>query len=213
MILESPSSEDFGEVLRANRVPLTLIGIGVAWLVANTAGVTNRMLEGERAPAAQQRFGELASDGTTGGVSAREGHAPNLEGGFASNSEPTNRGGGWVNHEAGAAKGAISSVRDAGSAVLDRASRYTDYASEAGGAAKRAGGQIAEKIERDPWAIGVAGLVAGALVAALLPATTFEQEAIGEAREELWRKAAQFGHDAAERVRELADATSRPAPT
>ena len=34
MIMESASGGDFEEVLRANRVPLTLIGIGVACTLA-----------------------------------------------------------------------------------------------------------------------------------------------------------------------------------
>ena len=89
--------------------------------------------------------------------------------------------------------------------MLDRASSVTDYAGNAGDLAKRAGGQLVQKIERDPWLIGVAGLVAGALVAALLPPTKTEQEFIEEARDELRSKAAEIGHQAAERVRELAE--------
>jgi hypothetical protein len=206
MIMESSRGSDFGEVLLANRMPLALIGIGVAWLLASNAGWTNR---------AVRHNGEPAGDTGIGLGSAPKDHAGQVEpilgpdGGPLSRSGDTGRSEGWVHQAAGAAKGAISSVRDAGSAVLDRASRYTDYAGGASNAAKRAGGQIAEKLERDPWAIGVAGLVAGALVAALLPATRFEQECVGEARDELWHRAAQFGHDAAERVRELADATAR----
>jgi len=77
--------------------------------------------------------------------------------------------------------------------------------------AKRTSGQLTEKLGRDPWLIGIAGLVAGALVAALLPPTKLEQEYAGEARDELWNKASQLGHDAADRVRELADSTTRAA--
>lgn len=75
--------------------------------------------------------------------------------------------------------------------------------------AKRATGQISDKLERDPWLIGVAGLAAGAIVAALLPPTRVEQECFTEARDELWTKANELGHEAAERVRELADSTTR----
>ncbi len=123
--------------------------------------------------------------------------------------EATGRTDGWVHQAAGAARGAISSVREAGSAVLDRASSITDYAGDAGDLAKRAGGRLVQKLERDPWLIGVAGLVAGALVAALLPPTKVELEFIGEARDELWNRAAEIGHDAADRVRELAESTTR----
>lgn len=205
MIMGSSRGGDFGEVLLANRVPLTLIGVGVAWLVASNTGLANCVVRDEPSQTARRRAGDWTP----------EGHAGPLEQSFASDGEPLlrnreqGRGEGWVHQAAGAAKEAISSVRDAGIAVLDRASKYSEHASEAGDVAKRAGGQIVEKIERDPWLIGVAGLVTGALVAALLPATRFEQECVGEARDELWHKAAQLGHDAAERVRELADATAR----
>jgi hypothetical protein len=79
--------------------------------------------------------------------------------------------------------------------------------------AKRAGGQLAELIKRDPWLIGVAGFIAGGLAAALLPPTRIEQECFAEARDELWTKATEIGHAAAERVRELGDQASRAART
>src|SRR5262249_30671771 len=119
--------------------------------------------------------------------------------------------GGWVHQAAGAARGAISSVRDAGSAVLDRASKYSGYAGDAGGRARHASGQLAQKVQRDPWLIGVFGFVAGALIAALLPATRLEQESIGGARDELWNRATELGYQAADRVRELAESTTRAA--
>ena len=93
-------------------------------------------------------------------------------------------------------------ARDAGSAVLDRAGNITGYA---GDASRRAGGQLAEKIAQEPWLIGVAGFVAGALLAAILPPTRTEQELLAGARQQLRNKATEFGHEAAERVRELAD--------
>ena len=94
--------------------------------------------------------------------------------------------------------------------MLDRASSISDYAGNAGDLAKHAGGQLVEKIERDPWLIGVVGLVAGALVGALLPPTKAEQEFFVEARDELRNKATEIGHQAAERARELAETTARP---
>ena len=68
---------------------------------------------------------------------------------------------------------------------------------------------MTEKLSSDPWLIGVAGLVAGALLAAMLPLTRVEQDYIGEARDQLWNKANELGHEAAERVRELADPAIR----
>jgi hypothetical protein len=215
MITESSRGSSLGEAFQANRLPLALIGVGVAWLLASNTGLANRVVQDERVQAARRRIGEIAGDIGIGGSSAPEDHAARGERILGPDGEPLSRSGdagrrdGWVHQAAGAARGAVSSVRDASSAVLDRAGKYTDYAGNASDMAKRAGGQLSEKLERDPWLIGVAGLVAGALVAALLPPTRVEQEYVGEARDDLWNKATQLGHDAAERVRELADATTR----
>jgi hypothetical protein len=212
-----------GEVLQANRVPLALIGIGVAWLIAANTGLTERVVQDARVQTARRRIGEIVGEIGIGGTSAPEDNAGRSGPIFGPDGEPltrtaeAGRGDGWVHQAAGAAKGAIISVREAGSAVLDRASRYTDYAGDyagdyakqAGGLATRAGNQVAERLQRDPWLIGVAGLVAGALLAAMLPPTRVEQEYIGEARDGLWNKATELGHEAAECVRELADSTTR----
>ena len=192
-----------GEVVQANRVPLTLIGIGVAWLVASNTGLVERVVNDERVQAAQRRIGELAGGIGIGGGASNESGGPVL----GPDGEPltrpdSDRGNGWVHQAAGAARGAISTVRDAGSAVLDRAGA-------AGDLANRATSQVTEKLSADPWLIGVAGLVAGAIFAAILPPTRMEQEYIGEARDGLWNKANELGHEAAEAVRELADSATR----
>jgi hypothetical protein len=203
MIKDSLKGSGLGEVIQANSVPLALIGIGVAWLVASNTGLADRVVNDERVQAARRRIGELAGDIGIGGSSS-EGSRGQILG---PDGEPLTRtdvgsGDGWVHQAAGAARGAISTVRDAGSAVLDRAGAATDLAS-------RAGSQVTEKLSTDPWLIGVAGLVAGALLAAILPPTRIEQDYIGEARDGLWNKANELGHEAAERVRELADPATR----
>ena len=203
MIKDSLKGSGLGEAIQANSVPLALIGIGVAWLVASNTGLADRVVNDERVQAARRRIGELAGDIGIGGSSA-EGSRGQILG---PDGEPLTRtdagsGDGWVHQAAGAARGAISTVRDAGSAVLDRAGAATDLAS-------RAGSQVTEKLSTDPWLIGVAGLVAGALFAAILPPTRIEQDYIGEARDGLWNKANELGHEAAERVRELADSATR----
>jgi hypothetical protein len=203
MFADSLEGGGLGEVIQANKVPLTLIGIGIAWLVASNTGLADRVANDERVQAARRRIGELAGDIGIGGGS-KEGSGGQILG---PDGEPlahtdSGRGDGWVHQAAGAARGAISTVRDAGSAVLERAGA-------AGDLANRASSQVTEKLSTDPWLIGVAGLVAGALFAAILPPTRIEQDYIGEARDGLWNKANELGHEAAERVRELADSATR----
>jgi hypothetical protein len=202
-----------GEAIQANWLPLSLIGVGVAWLLASNTGIAERVAQDERVQAAGRRIGEIAGELGIGGAKPedRAGRAGQIVGPdgepLTGTTSDADRGDGWVHQAAGAARGAISTVRDAGTAVLDRASRYTNYAGDAGDLAKRASGQLATKLERDPWLIGVAGLIAGALVAAFLPPTRIEEEYIGEVRDELRNKANELGHEAAEYVRELADST------
>jgi hypothetical protein len=186
-----------GKILRTNQIPIALIGVGIAWLLTNNTGLTGRVVRDVRVLAARRRIGELG----IGRIAERGGQSPGSDGKGAD---------GWVHQAAEAARGAIGSVRDTGNAALDRAtSGITSYAGDAGDLAKRAGGQLVEKLERDPWLIGVVGFVAGALLAALLPPTRAERELLGEARDELRGKAIELGREAAERVRELADSTTR----
>jgi hypothetical protein len=211
MTTQSFRSSSLGEVFQANRVPIALIGVGIAWLLANNTGLVERAVRDKRVQAARRRIGEIGIGNSQPEITA--GHSGQIlgpSGEPAIGAGDAGRTDGWVHQAAGAARGAISSVRDAGNAVLDRASGITDYAGNAGDLAKRAGGQLVEKIERDPWLIGVVGLVAGALVGALLPPTKAEQELFVEARDELRNKATEIGHQAAERVRELAETTARP---
>jgi hypothetical protein len=198
------------EIVRANRIPLALIGVGAAWLTASSTGLADRIAKDERMQALRRRVGEIASDiGTVGSVEpANDASAAGRI--LAPDGEPltrsAGRGDGWIHHAAGTAKGTISSVREAGTTALDRAG---GYAADAGDLAKRAGGQVAGRLQGDPWLIGVVGMVAGALFAWMLPPTRIEQEYVTGARDELWNRAAELGHDAAERVRELADTTVR----
>jgi hypothetical protein len=203
MNTQSWTSNGFVETVRANSIPLTLIGVGVAWLAASSTGLADRLAEDERVQAARRRVGEIADNIGIGGASG-DAAGGQLLGPDGQPMGRTNsgRGNGWVHQAAGAARGAIDSVRDAGSAMLDRAGA-------AGDLANRAGSQITEQVSTDPWLIGIAGLVAGALFAVMLPPTRMEQEYVTGARDELWNRAAELGHDAAERVRELADTTIR----
>ena len=203
MVKDLLKGSGLGEVIQANSVPLALIGVGVAWLVASNTGLADRVVSDARVQAARRRIGEFAGDIGIGGSSSEGSGGPIL----GPDGEPltrtdAERGNGWVHQAAGAARGAMTSVRDAGSAVLDRAGAATDLAG-------RASTQVTEKLSTDPWLIGVAGLVAGALFAAILPPTRIEQEYVGEARDGLWNKANELGHEAAEAVRELADSATR----
>ena len=161
---------DVAATIRANRLPLALIGAGAAWLL-----VRNLATPDDTAPA-------------------------------AASSEPREgRSEAWVHQAAGAARGALRSVRDTGGEVLERVGHYADYADQAKEQARYVGGSLRSVFERNPLLIALVGAISGAALALLLPATNREQEWVGKTREELWNKAEKIGHEAAERVRDLAD--------
>ena len=189
----------FVEVMRDNAIPITLIGIGTAWLLASNTGLTDRVANDDRVQAARRRMSELAGDvGLGGGTGEPRGGSILGPDGKPLSRACEDREDSWVHQAAGAARNAITSVRDAGSAVFDRAESASHFAG-------RASNQVSDKLSTNPWLIGVAGLVAGAVLAAMIPPTRIEQDYIGEARDNLLNRAQELGHEAAERVRELAD--------
>ena len=208
-------SSEVAGALQTNWVPLSLIGVGIAWLVASKTGLVERVAYDDRVQAAGRKVGEFAGELGIGGDRSEAAGAGKILGpdGEPLSGTSSGRGDGWVHQAAGAARDAIGSVREAGSVALDRASSsITGYAGDAGDLAKRASGQVAEKLGRDPWLIGVVGFVGGALLAAVLPPTETEQKLVGQAQGELRNRAVELGHEAAVRVRELADSATRPSP-
>jgi hypothetical protein len=167
-------SIDVSEAVRDNGLPLALIGVGVAWLLARNLGTDDGKAEGDAAP------GE---------------HIP----------QPTGRSDAWVHQVAGAARGALRSVQETGGAILDRVEPYAEYAGQAKERARRAGGSLRATFERNPLLIGLVGLVSGVAIATLLPAARREREWVDKTRDELWKKAEEIGHEAADRVRTLAE--------
>lgn len=212
MNTQSSTASSLGEVALANRIPLALIGVGAAWLVVGNTGLAERVAKDERVQSMRRRAGEIANDIGLGGAAGQSDKAGPPGQILGPDGEPLARTGGgsrtdgWIHQAAGAARGAIGTVRDAGSTALDRAG---GYAGNAGDLAKRAGDQVTGRLQSDPWLIGIVGLVAGALAAAILPPTSVEQEYVSAARDQVWNRAADLGHDAAGRVRELADSTVR----
>ena len=94
---------ELGEAARANRLPLALIGVGVAWLLARNFGIAGRG-KTERAVAPDDRI-----------------------------ADPESRGVARLPQAEGAPRGAIRSIRDTGGAVLEYAGHAKQQARRAGG--------------------------------------------------------------------------------
>jgi hypothetical protein len=205
--------EDYGlhrglEMVRANPAPIALIGIGAIWLLANNTNAVDRIARDERIQAARRRMTDLAGDiGNRAGEMATSaaqrigiaGNGADRPLGHTGNPMIDQPGGGmssegWVHQVSDRAQGMIQSARDSSGAMLDRASD----------SAGRIADQVADTFERHPLLIGAIGLMAGALIAALLPPTRAEDEWFGPTRDQLWNRAEEAGQETVSRVRNIA---------
>jgi hypothetical protein len=192
------------EMIRANPVPFALIGIGTVWLIATNTNVLVRVAE--LASDVGMRGGELASD-VAGTVGLGEGSGCRAERPLGHTGNPLVDEGvgeagrsasvGWVHQASDMAQDALRSARDSGGAILNRAGSYAEDG------ASRIADQLSDAFERHPLAIGAIGIIAGALVATLLPATRAEGKWFGSTRDDLLHKAQEAGQQAVARVREI----------
>ena len=197
------------DAVRANPIPIALIGIGAAWLAASSTGVVDRLAQDQRVGAARRRIADMASDiGNRAGSMASDvagrigivGASAERPLGETGNPIVDERGpqasSGWVHQMSDMAQGAVRSVRD--SELVNRVGGF------AGDGAGRIADQVTDAFDRNPLIVGAVGLMAGALIAALLPATRMEDEMLGSTRDQLWEKAETAGQDAITRVRDAA---------
>ena len=181
-------SSDFrlGEALRANAVPLALVGLGVGWLLAGNTGVIDAVAEDERVQAARRRIAEVA-----GQVGDRVGITGNPQIDTASGER---RGNGWVHQAADAARSAARTVRETAEQAGERV-HLAEPASRA--------------MARHPLLIGALGVLAGAVLATLVPPTRVEEEWLGDTRDNLREGARAIARDTVERVRGIAENAGR----
>ena len=171
---------NLGDKLRADPAALGLIGLGVAWLVAENAGLLDRIIPRNREPASANPP-----------VSAVAIEQPGIGHGEG------NHSGGWFHQAANATQGALRSVYDRSGAVIGQTSELIAHPADSGQKVRQAGGQVLHAVERSPLLLGLAGVAAGMAIAMLLPASRPEREIATQAREGMWDTAEEIGHRAA----------------
>jgi hypothetical protein len=210
------------DVIRANPLPVALIGLGVAWLISNNTGMTDRVTEtgrrvtdtatdmgrrvadtGRRVADTGRRVADTASDigrragELATGAAQKVGLAGSDDRALGHTGHPMvdrdgEQGEGWVHQMSDHASGALRSARDTSGALLHKVGSYAG-----------ADG-VSDAFERHPLVIGAIGVMTGALIAALLPISDVENELLGGTRDELWQRAEDLGEEAVQRVREAA---------
>jgi hypothetical protein len=210
------------DVIRTNPLPVALIGLGVAWLISNNTGMTDRVTEtgrrvtdtatdmgrrvadtGRRVADTGRRVADTASDigrragELATGAAQKVGLAGSDDRALGHTGHPMvdrdgEHGEGWVHQMSDHASGALRSARDTSGALLHKVGSYAG-----------ADG-VSDAFERHPLVIGAIGVMTGALIAALLPISDVENELLGGTRDELWQRAEDLGEEAVQRVREAA---------
>jgi hypothetical protein len=222
-----------GQVLKENPIPLALIGAGLGWLMLSRTGATQQIgsAASDAAGAVGDRVrgligrgeGQYAHAWTKREDAARRSavdmHGGSAQGGGESSAGMASRAYGAARETYGsvaetggraygAVAGAAERVGDYGRQALDTAGDYADYAGRQVGQARDRFGQLMEDY---PLAVGALGFLAGAVVAASLPATRWEDEYLGETRDDLWREAQSAGQEMVEKAKDVASTAASAA--
>jgi hypothetical protein len=171
-----PGGSDLGDAVRADTAPLALIGLGVAWLVAEHTGLLDNI-----APRRSERRTEEPS---------------------GDNASRANRAKGSV-EAVSHALDACPPIGETSAIVVEPTDECVEKAAGSGGRAYRVGKRLSDRFEHNPLLFGLAGIVCGALIAMLAPSSRREQELVASAREDLWKKAEELGHRAADSIRAM----------
>jgi ribosome recycling factor len=160
-----------------NPLPLFLIALGAGLLYFNGNRKNNRA-------------------SSNGGKTRR-----NMYGGETDSSiieTAQNKIGGAANSAYGAAAGAVNSAYDA---VGDTAGTTKETIGNLGAKARR---QYNQQINENPLAVGAVAVALGAIVGLAIPSTEYEDELLGETRQNLVSKARNAANETVEKVKQVA---------
>jgi hypothetical protein len=222
-------ARNLGDSITQNPIPLTLVGVGLAWMMF---GGQRFARNGEHLEPdywdddpewTEDHYVGLAEEGTAylhPGADLRSGASvgdePSEAGGTAKD-----RLGEFGDQARDAAARARERAERAGARVADRAqharervgragARVADRAHDARRRAQHYGRRAREgmlrSLDEQPLVLGAIGLAIGAALGAALPPSRAEDELMGEARDAALRRAAKAGRAQAEKVRAAAGA-------
>jgi ElaB/YqjD/DUF883 family membrane-anchored ribosome-binding protein len=100
-----------------------------------------------------------------------------------------------------AAEGAVTQVKDRVQRLTDDAGKFAALATERG---KQLEQTIETTLRENPLALGAAALAVGAVIGSVLPRTRFENEWLGEKRDEIVEKGQELAHAAVSKAEQAA---------
>jgi ElaB/YqjD/DUF883 family membrane-anchored ribosome-binding protein len=224
--------------IRENPLPAGMVGVGLAWLLANSRRDDDEDRPRVRAGAYPQTqaynparpYDDPAFGYPTGGRAAAYPPSRGGEGGSETGENLRDR----AEHLRDSADDAMHAARDKASDLADQASdtwheaqdrasetwhhaqdRVEHAAQEVGRRARRVERRVEHMVEDNPLAAGMVAAALGFAAGLVIPETQREHEAMGEARDRLVNKAQRTLHEAKdtaqEVVRETASETARKA--
>jgi hypothetical protein len=223
-----------GQALREHPIPLALIGAGLGWLVLSRTGAAQQA--GEAASEAAGAVGERVRGMIRRGE--HYAHAWTKHDEPERYARDLRRGAGRAYDAASeAAREGYGRASEAGRRAYDRAAEMGERAYDAiGDAAERAAGayrrhardprdyrgyaerqlghardRVSQLMEDYPLAVGALGFLAGAVFAAALPSTRWEDEHLGDARDDVLRGARAAGRDMVDRAKDVASTAASAA--
>jgi hypothetical protein len=224
-------ARNLGDSIAANPIPVTLMGVGLAWM----------MMSGQRSARGGDREGAAYHEGLESwdedldpvegyyGSFAEEdmaylGPEADSGGGFGENLTEAGRTAkdrmGELGEQARhAGEQARERAREAGARARERvgrarsgvAERAHDTRARAGYYGRRAKQGMLRSLDEQPLVLGAIGLAIGAALGAALPSTETEDELMGETRDKALRRATKAGREQAEKVRDAAGAVAAAA--
>ena len=207
-------ARNLGDSIAANPIPVTLMGVGLAWM----------MLSGQRS----------ARDGDRGEPAYWDEDLDPIEEHYTGFAE---EGMAYLGPEADSGGGVGEDLKEAGRAAKDKLGELGEQARHAGAQARervgRARSGVAERahdararagyygrrarqgmlrsLDEQPLVLGAIGLAIGAALGAALPPTETEDELMGETRDKAVRRATKVGREQADKVRDAAGAVAAAA--
>jgi hypothetical protein len=186
--LRPPDGIKLAGQFRVDPMAVGLIGLGVAWLVAENAGLLDRLIPGVGEPAPSSSNPSPTPTGEKPLLALGE----------------ENHTGGWFHQAASATQGAFRSVYDRGGTMVGQAGEFIAHPVDSSQKVRQAGGRVVDAVESNPLLLGLAGVALGAAAAMLLPASRRERAIAVQARERMWETAEEVGHRAAAAMRGMA---------
>jgi ElaB/YqjD/DUF883 family membrane-anchored ribosome-binding protein len=225
---------NLGNTIRDNPVPMALIGVGIAWLMAS-----GRHSDG-RARLRRQMYNSRELSGRNsideygdpyGTLHSSDTHAGDSEGKMhRAASAMSEKGRDLKDRASETGRSVMDKASELGHRISDSASSMTDRARNmtheardrmqgSTGSARARAGELSQRsqdqyyrakdsfsqmLEEQPLMLGVLGVAVGTLLGAALPSTRREDQMMGRTRDDLLEKAKETASQQAERVKESA---------